>query len=190
MEHYRGIRRWSIALMTGFLIVLLSAGLADCGYNGAAQGQGGAPAQHPAQAQTTQAPRQTPTQTTRPASHFQQCGVVFGYGALETVPQSGDQSARAEDCFWQAFQHCRPAQLIFTTSGIAVKVSAQMLTRTFIIRSANGSCSLIDIVQHGTFPNALQPASATYLCTGLKRQPNALEMLSCGRDGTVNVLGM
>lgn len=191
MMHYRAFRRWSIALITGLLVVLLSVGLAACGYNGAVQSQGGTPAvQHPAPTQPTQTTRRAPTSTARPSSQVQRCGVVYGYGTLEVVPQGGDLAVRVENCFWQAFQHCRPATLIFTTGGIAKRDPALVLTHTFIIHAANGSCSLSDVVQHGAFPNRTQPANAAYLCSGLKRLPEALEMLSCGQEGTISVQGL
>jgi len=190
---FRYFRRWSMIFIAGVLISLASAGVVACGYNGSLQNgtsatqQSGVPitqqksrtaAQH--QTQVPHTPQQIQTQP-------QQCGVVFAYGALLVVPQD-DSSKQVEDCFWQAFQHCRPATLVFTADSIVKRSTAGALTRTFAISTANGACTISDRVQKGTFPHELQPL-ATYMCTGLRQQPQDLEVLSCGQDGTVSVLG-
>lgn len=193
MLHYRRFRRWSMLLTAGFLIGLASAGLAACGYNGSIRS--GAPVTQQSSASAT---RQSSTSVTRPQTQgtqppqqgeaqAQQCGVVFASGTLLTVPRD-ETSIQVEDCFWLAFQHCRPATLVFTTSGIAKGTAGEAFTRTFTIHSANGACTISDMLQKGLFPHALLLV-ATSTCTGLRREPNALEFLSCGQDGTVSVLG-
>ncbi|MBA2285570.1 MAG: hypothetical protein H0W02_08815 [Ktedonobacteraceae bacterium] len=117
----------------------------------------------------------------------QKCGIVFGYGALEVVPQDAG-SPQAEACFWQAFQHCRPATLVFNSGGIGKGIAGKRVIRTFTIYKVNGTCVISDTRQESTSPNALSPAT-TYTCTGLLQHPRALDFIGCGRDGTIEVLG-
>ncbi len=189
MTQHCGLRHWSVALITGLLIALASAGLAACGYNGST------PSTQP-QSQVTQplTPTQrtspptravpSPTQTTQPLaqSQLQKCGFVHGFGTLEVVPKDlgGEQ---AENCFWQAFQHCRPAMLVFITSSLHTT-----LIHTFTVHTGNSLCLITDAKQFGVVSNPHAPATI-YTCTGLIRHPRALDILSCGQEGTVVVLG-
>src|SRR5216684_3064467 len=157
MTQHCGLRHWSVALITGLLIALASAGLAACGYNGS-------------------------TPSTQPQSQLQKCGFVHGFGTLEVVPKDlgGEQ---AENCFWQAFQHCRPATLVFITSSLHTT-----LIHTFTVHTGNSLCLITDAKQFGVVSNPHAPATI-YTCTGLIRHPRALDILSCGQEGTVVVLG-
>src|SRR5215469_15448527 len=99
--HWRLIRERCAAfvvLSTGFMMVLASVGLAACGYSGS--NQSGTPS-------TSTQPR---VQVTHPPAPVKRCGIVQGLARLE-VPPSDIGAAQAENCFWQAFQHCRPAML-------------------------------------------------------------------------------
>ena len=82
---------------------------------------------------------------------LQKCGFVFGFGALELVPR--DLGAeQAENCFWQAFQHCRPAILVFNTGAKAKFTST--LKHTFTIYNENVACLIADVKQIGSSSNA------------------------------------
>src|SRR5262249_39018390 len=105
-----------------------------------------------------------------------------------TVPQDAG-SQKAEECFWQAFQHCRSATLVFTLSSSGKGFAGQTILRTFTIHQENGACFITDALQKGATPKVLQPAT-TYTCTGLILHPGALDVLSCGQDGTVHVAGV
>jgi len=190
-QHYR-LRCWSVVLTTGLFIALASAGLVACGYYGSTQSSASQtqPQSQGTQlrttAQTTSPPTRvipTPTQTAQPLiePQLQPCGFVFGFGALELVPRDlgGEQ---AESCFWQAFQHCRPATLVFT-AGTSAKFHTT-LKHTFTIHNENGTCLITDVQQIGASSN-----TTNSICTGLVRHPRALDVLSCGQEGTVAVLG-
>lgn len=155
-------------LSIGFMMVLASVGLAACGYSGSNQS-------------STPATRsQAQAQVTHPPVPIQKCGIVQGLAHLE-VPPSDTGAARAENCFWQAFQHCRPATLVFITSSVDTA-----LIRTFTIHDNNGTCSISDAKQQRIVPNP--PSSAgTYTCTGLVQKPDGLHFSACGKDGDVLV---
>ena len=160
MTHHYRLRCWSVALTTGILIAFASAGLVACGYNSSTQSS---------------------ASLTQPQPQLQKCGFVFGFGALELVPR--DLGAeQAENCFWQAFQHCRPATLVFNTGARAKFTST--LKHTFTTYNENGACLIADVKQIGSSSNA-----KISICSGLVWHPRALDVLSCGQEGTVTVLG-
>jgi len=167
-----------------FLIVLC----AGCGTY--TYGQGG-------QSQTTPAPTATSSQqagshgqggqphstpTSSPASpqQAQNCGTVDT--ALNGQPVDRNQARLAGNCFWQAFQHCRPATLVFITPS-----AGTALIRTFTIHNNQGTCSISDAKQLRMTANQLS-AVKTFTCTGLVQQQGLL-FLSCGEDGNVLVPG-
>lgn len=180
-------RRWQGIFVSGILIVVARVGLAACNYTVSAQNSSAAQAQVN-QTGTPEPPiRPTPSPTRGTGAAPAACGVVNGYGSLKVVPK--DQgAAQAENCFWQAFQRCQAATLVFLTSGVGKGITNQTFKRTFTIHQENGACVISDARQEGPALNALQPAT-TFTCTGLVRQPGALDVLSCGQDGTIHVLG-
>jgi hypothetical protein len=174
MTHHRRLHRWFstaiAALSIGLLIALVSTALAACGYSGSNQGN------------TPSTQSQPQTQATQIPAQVQKCGIVQGLAHLE-VPVSDNGAQQAENCFWQAFQSCHPATLVFimTSAGTA-------LIRTFTIHNNTGACSISDARQQRVVPN--QPSAArTSTCTGLVQQQQSLHFLSCGEDGDVVVPG-
>lgn len=163
-EHW-GFRRWMCrapALVSiGLLLALVSIGLAACGYSGSNPGS---------------------SPSTQPQAQVHKCGIVQGLGRLE-VPAGGTSGEQAENCFWQAFQHCRSATLVFITSS-----PGMALIRTFTIHNNNGSCSVSDAMQQRIASNPPSPAE-TYTCAGLTQQPGGLLFSACGQDGDVVVSG-
>lgn len=170
IHHWRLRRRAGMpvaVLSIGLLVALVSTGLAACGYNGSTQGG---------------APSQPTTQATHLPAQVQKCGTVEGSARLE-VPVTDSGAQQVEDCFWQAFQHCRPATLVFIMTSVDTA-----LIRTFTIRNNQGTCSITDAKQLRVVPN--KPSAArTYSCTGLVQQPGDLRFFSCGEDGDVVVAG-
>jgi len=178
MTQHWGLRRWfrttSVALSTGFLIALVSVGLAACGYNA---DQGSIPStQFLAQVLHSQA------QVAQAQVRVKRCGVVQTLGRLE-VPPSDTGAEKVETCFWRAFQHCHPATLIFIVSSIDTS-----LIRTFTLHNKKGSCSISDAKQLRVVPNRPSPAK-TYTCTGLVKLPGGLRFTACDQDGDVVVAG-
>ena len=161
-------RSTAFAVLSIWLMMALAGvGLAACGYSGS-------------QSNTPSTQSQPQAQVTHPPVPAQKCGVVQGLAYLE-VPPSDTGAARAENCFWQAFQHCRPATLVFITSS-----TDTALIRTFTIHDENGTCSISDAKQQRIVPNPPSPAG-TYTCTGLVQKPDGLHFSACGKDGDVLV---
>ena len=179
MTQHWGLRHWfrttPVVLGIGLLITVMSAGLAACGYK-SSNSDSASSTQSPAQVIHSQA------QATHSPAQVQKCGIVQGLGSLK-VPPSDTGAEQAETCFWQAFQHCHPATLVFIVSSIDTS-----LIRTFTLYNNNGSCSISDARQ---LRNALNPPSPAkiYSCTGLVKQPRALRFTACGQDGDVVVSG-
>lgn len=113
-----------------------------------------------------------------PAPSTQQCGVVETRAG--TV-QDETSAVQAENCFWQAFQHCTPVMLVFRVFGVDT-----VLTRTFTIRVNGNACSISDAVQNVLVP-ARPSLPLTYMCAGLTRLQDGLHFASCGNDGDVTV---
>lgn len=177
MLHHWKFRPWLVGFSAVFVLVLTSTSLAACSPTNTPQ-RGTSAAQGQTQAS------QTPTQS-QPKE--QNCGLVSGYGTLESVPRDPG-SPQVEACFWQAFQHCRPAILVFITSGVEKGAANRAFRRTFTIHLEQSACVIYDARQEGPSLTALQPAE-TFTCTGLAQQQNALDIISCGEDGTIRVLG-
>src|SRR5262249_41831549 len=115
-------------------------------------------------------------------AQVQQCGVVQGPGSLKLQP-SDTGAEQAENCFWQAFQHCHPATLIFIRGGVDA-----VLMLTFTIHNVNGTCSISYTKQQRVVANPPSVAR-TSTCTGLVKQVQALRFTACGQDGDVVVSG-
>jgi hypothetical protein len=151
----------------GLMMALAGVGLAACGSSGS-------------QSSTSSTQPQPQAQVTHLPVAAQKCGVVQGLAQLE-VPPSDTGATQVENCFWQAFQHCRPATLVFITSS-----ANTALIRTFTIHDENGVCSISDAKQQRIVPNPPSPAG-TYTCTGLVQKPDGLHFSACGKDGDVLV---
>src|SRR5215471_15221437 len=165
------LHHWSsrtiIALSICLLVVLVSTGLAACGSRSSNQ--------------VNTSSTQPKTQVAQLPVQVQNCGMVQGLARLE-VPVADNGSQQAENCLWQAYQHCRPATLDFITTSLDTA-----LIRTFTIHNNQGTCSISDARQLRMMPNQLS-AVKTFTCTGLIQQ-QGLRFLSCGEDGNVFVPG-
>jgi hypothetical protein len=158
-------------LSIGLLVALLSAVLAACGYSSASISS------TLSQAQVDQPQAQTQVQT-----KIKQCGTVSGLGRLE-VPVNDIAGERAENCFWQAFQHCQPATLVFFISNVDTS-----FIRTFTIHNNRGKCSITDARQFRVVPRPPSPA-LFFTCAGLTRLPDGLRFVACGKDGNIIMPG-
>jgi hypothetical protein len=118
-------------------------------------------------------PASTPTKTVN-------CGSVHS-SAVGIVPSDKASAQKAENCFYQAYQQCRPATLTFTTFEVDTGD-----IHNFSVKSANGSCAISDGVQHYIAPN---PAGAAtiYSCATMQLEADGLHIQTCGDLGTVLV---
>lgn len=145
---------WLAGVVTSFLF--LGFMLAACGSNTTTSGQ---PASTP--------PAQTVNCGSVHSSHF---GIS---------PADKASAQKAENCFYQAYQQCRPATLTFST--FAVDAGA---IHNLSLKSANGTCAISDGVQHYIAPNP-PGAATTYTCATMQLQADGLHIQTCGDMGTV-----
>ncbi len=158
-ERQEGLGAKLAGLSLALLLLVIAAGLAACGL-----GSGGAG---------------NPTPT-RPASNqLQKCGTVLIKPRGEPADPTG--AKQAADCFWQAFQQCHLASLVFTASGVDT-----LATHTFTIQNNGARCSVVDVMQHQIVP---QPPTAarTYTCGGVSQEANGLRFTACGPEGDIVV---
>lgn len=113
-------------------------------------------------------------------AQLRKCGVVHTMRML-VVPADQNLARNVEDCFWQAYQQCQPATLIYEQNGLDTGTIS-----TFTLFSGNGRCEITDEVQHFVVPHPPQPTANT-ICTGLTKQNDGLHFLSCGNMGNVLV---
>jgi hypothetical protein len=114
-----------------------------------------------------------------PTEQTQKCGSVNTYpnGKLANEPTA----KQAENCFWQAYQHCHTATLSFAKRGLDAGA-----IHAFTIKSNNGQCTISDAIQTYIAPNPPK-AGNTYTCTGLTQQVDGLHFASCGELGDIVV---
>jgi hypothetical protein len=152
------LRKYRLSLACSVLGLALLVGLlAACGSNST----------------TTGSPGPTPPPQT------QSCGTLHVLGKT-IVPADQPYAQQRVNCFWQAYQQCRPATLIFSASGIDAGT-----IHTFSLRSVNGKCTVTDAVQHFIAPRPPQTAG-TYTCRNVALQSDGLH-ISCGDLGTVTI---
>lgn len=151
-------------LMAGLSLAFLLFFLAACGANVGA---------------TTGSNSPGATVTELPVKH---CGTVHTLRQL-VVPADQKSVKNVEDCFWQAYQQCYPATLVYSQGGVDTAT-----VYTFSLKSQNGKCVIADALQHVVFPHS--PTSGVNgTCTGLTQQTDGLHFLACNNEGDVLVPG-
>src|SRR5215472_7744024 len=73
-----------------------------------------------------------PTATQPPV---QRCGTVHAM-RQQVMPNDQKSAKGVEDCFWQAYQQCHPATLVYSQGSIDT-----VTIHTFSLTSQNGKCS-------------------------------------------------
>ncbi len=108
------------------------------------------------------------------------CGTVHIQG--QHVMSADQKSVKdVENCFWQAYQQCSPAMLVYSQGGVDAAT-----IQTFSLKSQNGKCVITDALQHVVYPHT--PTSiGSDTCTGLAQQTDGLHFLACSRQGDVLV---
>ena len=171
--------------LLGILMIALLVFLAACGTNGGAKGTttGGNGSVTATGTSTGATPTTggsgvvpTPTQTLA----TQKCGTVHSMRLL-VVPTDASRVKTVENCFWQAFQGCHPATMIYAQNDLDTGT-----IHNFTLQSINGKCVISDGVQTFIAPH---PASApqNYTCTGMRQQADGLHFSACGAAGNVFV---
>jgi len=170
--------RFFVTLSLALFLLLLAAcgtnALTSTGAGGpestATTGSGGSTST--ATARTTRTPIQQP-----PA---QNCGTVHTTRLL-IVPADQDRAQGIENCFWQAYQQCRPATMGYSQASLDTTT-----IHTFSLKSQSGKCVITDVLQRLSAPRAPQSAGS-YTCASLTRQTDGLHFLACGKEGNILV---
>ena len=145
-------------IVAGFLLLVFF--LAACGSSTTTTG-GGQP---------------TPT-ATRPAQTVD-CGKIQSR-ANGIAPSDKAAAQQAVNCFYQAYQKCQPATLMFSSLGLDAGVIHHLA-----VKNVNGSCAISDGWQHYIAPHP--PAGTiTYSCASMNMQADGLHIESCGNAGSI-----
>lgn len=128
-------------------------------------------------AQTPTAPAATPT-----TQSAQKCGTIHSMRML-VVPADESNAKKVEDCFWQAYQQCHPATMIYSQGSVDT-----VTIHTFSLKSQNGGCVITDALQNQVVPHPAQSAGS-HQCSGLQQQTDGLHFLSCAGEGDILVPG-
>ncbi len=103
-------------LSIGILAIFISTALVACGSSGSSTGSGGS-ATPTAQVQT------------------QKCGTIAT--TPRGIPTNATTAQQSEQCFYQAYQQCHNATLVYTLHGVDTSV-----VRTFTIENHNNLCTI------------------------------------------------
>ncbi len=120
---------------------------------------------------------QTATATPAPTK---QCGTVRSLGKV-VLPSYTKNAQGVEDCFWQAYQQCSPATLVYSQNGVDTAT-----IHTFSLKSLNGKCVITDTLQHVIFPRTPKPGVSD-TCASLTQQADGLHFQTCQNEGDVVV---
>ena len=155
IQHLRryGTARLFSLLTVGIIAIFISAALVACG---SSTGSGGS-ATPTTQAQT------------------QNCGTIET--TPRGMPMNQTTAQQSENCFFQTYQHCQNATLVYGLHGVDTSV-----VRTFTIENHNGRCTILDAMQHSIAPAPLSPAK-TFQCSTVSMQADGLHITGCGQDG-------
>jgi hypothetical protein len=161
---YRPVQHLVMGAVTIFVLMLLAA----CGTNV------GTPST------TTTGSNGGVTLAPTPTLATQNCGTVHTMRLL-IVPTDTDRAKGVENCFWQAFQQCHPATLVYAQNNLDTGT-----IHNFSLKNVNGSCTITDGVQNFIAPRPAQKAT-NVTCTGLTQQTDGLHFHGCGESGDVLV---
>lgn len=155
------LRRYGVAklfslLSISILAIFISAALVACGSSTASGGSA------------------TPTAQTQ--TQTQKCGTIET--SPRGLPINQFTAQQSENCFYQAYQQCHNASLVYTLHGIDTSV-----VRTFTIENHNNQCTILDVMQHAIAPAPLSPAT-TFQCSSMTLLTDGLHVSGCGQDGT------
>ena len=107
------------------------------------------------------------------------CGTVL---STEALSNKADNAKAAGICFFQAYQKCQAASLVYVDQDKEIQQDQEKTLRTFEIDGQ--TCKVSEVVQ-------VNARSLTYACTkmeGVRGGAGALRFVGCGSDGTFSLL--
>jgi len=164
-------------LSIGILALLISIGLVACG-----SGQGVATGATPTTSTQSPTATQPSTTTSTPGvsnGPVQNCGTISM--SLRGAPESGVGPQKSGNCFWQAFQQCQPATLVYHLTSIDT-----VTTHTFTTTKNGSACAVTDHVQHSIVPRPPTDAG-TFTCASVSNTAGKLDFNGCGTAGNIVV---
>lgn len=111
---------------------------------------------------------------TTPPPQVQNCGQVLTHGAYTVYNKDAIQ---AENCFWQAYQHCQAATLIYHTMGVDAGA-----TDTLTVEKNGSSCLLY--VKAQTYVIPITSKTSTFTCASMTKQEDGLHVAGCDNGAT------
>ena len=152
------LQRYRVAklLSVGILAIFISAALVACGSSGSSTASGG-----------------SATPTVQPQT--QKCGTIATNP--RGIPTDVNTAQQSENCFYQAYQQCHNASLVYMLHGVDTSV-----VRTFTIANHNNQCTITDAMQHSIAPAPLSPAKL-FQCSTMTLLTDGLHVSGCGQDG-------
>lgn len=117
------------------------------------------------------------TATTPPTQH---CGTIHTM-QKQVIPADQKSAKETESCFWQAYQQCHPATLVYSQASVDT-----IALHTFSLKSQHGQCVITDTLQHRTFPHPPKSVE-NYTCAKLAQQADGLHFLACSTEGNILV---
>lgn len=104
------------------------------------------------------------------------CGTVT---STEALSNTASKAMNAGTCFFQAYQKCHAATLIYIDQDTILRQDHEKTTRTLTVDAT--TCKVSEVVQ-------TQSNSATYTCDKMEGLHGSLRLVSCGADGTFSLI--
>lgn len=104
------------------------------------------------------------------------CGTVT---STEALSNSASKAMNAGTCFFQEYQKCQTATLIYIDQDTLLRQDHEKTTRTLTVDAT--TCKVSEVVQ-------TQSNSATYTCDKMEGLHGSLRLFSCGGDGTFSLI--
>lgn len=104
------------------------------------------------------------------------CGTVT---STEALSNTASKANTAGTCFFQAYQKCQAATLIYIDQDKLLTEDYEKTTRTLTVDAT--TCKVSEVVQ-------TQSNSATYTCDKMEGVRGSLRLISCGADGTISLI--
>ncbi|HLJ35715.1 MAG TPA: hypothetical protein VKU38_18815 [Ktedonobacteraceae bacterium] len=150
LQRYGGTK----LLIVAILAIFVSAALVACGSSTTGSGGSATP--------TTQV-------------QAQNCGTVNTNP--RGLPTDVNAARQNEQCFYQAYQQCHNASLVFTLHGLDTS-----MVHKFTITNHNNQCIITDAMQHSIAPAPLSPAQI-FQCSTMSLVTDGLHISGCGQEG-------
>ena len=105
----------------------------------------------------------------------ERCGAV----ELGSPPTNTDEAQARYSCFAAAIPNCDAVSLI-----VSAHTADAIVTRTFLTEAGERGCTVAETVERSQNGKSTTDSN---ICSGVRREKDAIVFSSCGRDGDVAV---